>query len=62
MNETIRTIAKKHPNEWPQKALDRLLYLRMAGWIHTQEYRDLLEWARETIEAGVAFKQSAEAA
>ena len=57
MNKAIQAIVKMYGNRWPQAALDRLLILRAAGWIHTQEYRDLLKWAKETIEAGVAFQR-----
>ena len=64
MTEYLRRLADEHGNDWPQAALDRLLHLHWIGTRYSTgpgpEYNALLAWAKETIEAGVAFKQSAE--
>lgn len=64
IKDILKNIAKKHGNDWPSVALMRLLELHKAEVEDESlalEYFALLAWAKETIEAGVAFKQSSEA-
>ena len=63
MTEYLRRLADEHGNDWPQAALTLLLWLHSAeAWACNDlanEYDAMLTWVKETIEAGVAFKQSA---
>lgn len=66
IEEVLREIQARYRNNWPYYALLRLLKL----WaIETgssmrpselQEYKVLYKWVLETMEAGIAFKQSQE--
>ncbi len=57
----LAEIAQEYGGNWPQVALVRLLQLHATeAWTQKEladEYKDLLYWVIETIQAGVAFLQ-----
>lgn len=67
----IARLARLHGNDWPAAALERLLQLTVTcgysgAWSEDAQERAAQEerlalhrWAREVIEAGVAFQQTA---
>jgi len=62
IQDLLNEFAARHGNDWPKEALERLIQIACQGGDEGDpEYDVLHQWALDTIEAGVAFRQTRDA-